>query len=68
MRGAGRHRGRGKEDEGASLESLKVPRGLRELETEPGTAGQVGGSRARRRSRATRPACGRGLQMEASVA
>lgn len=67
LRGAGRHRRRGKDDEWASLQSLKVPRGRRELETEPRRAGQVGGTRARNRSRATRPACGRGPWMEASV-
>lgn len=67
MRGAGRHKRRGKEDEWASLQSLKVPRGQRELETKPGRADQVGRSRARSRSRATRPACGRGWRMEAST-
>lgn len=67
LREAERHRGRGKEDERDSRGSLKVPSGRRELKTEPGRAGQVGGSRARRRSRATRSACGRGLRMAASV-
>lgn len=67
LRGAGRHRSRRKKDEGASLGSLKVPKGQREWDTEPGGVGQVGGSRAGRRSRATRPACGRGPRMDAST-
>lgn len=63
--GSGRHRGRREKDEGASLWSLKVPRGQREQETEPGRAGQVG--EAGHGSKATRPMCGRGWWMEASA-
>lgn len=41
--------------------------GTKGAETEPGGAGQVGGTRAGLRARATRPACGRGRRMEAST-